>query len=248
MPHRQWPIFIISLEDAIERRNAITQQLDHLGMSATIFNAVDGRKGLSPEHEALVDRKKALERVGRNLSGGEFACALSHQAIYRHIIDAELPGAIILEDDAILSKNFASFVNKRGYLLGSLIQMDHLDARVKPISKIVFSPGVRLFKLAENASLTTGYSISAEAAHYILRESSPISGLADWPCNLMPISPLATLPRIIDHPNDEENSSLKRDRDAIKTSINTKSKRYLRFFKSNYWSRWIFKRMTRKIS
>lgn len=244
-----WPIFVVSLADALERRESVSAQLQALGLTANIIDAVDGRWGLSPEVERLIDRDRAEARVGRTVSGGEFACALSHQGLYQRILDERLPGAIILEDDAILTPHFAEFIRLKGYLAADLVQMDHLDARVWPQGRRGFSPGITFFPLAENASLSTGYSLSAKAAHYILARSRPLAGLADWPCNLMPLAPLVTLPHLVDHPNTEvSGSTLERERDAARKSVAPSGSRALRFFRASYWRRWWFKRRTKKVS
>lgn len=244
-----WPIFVVSLADADERRESLSAQLQALGLTAKIIDAVDGRRGLSPEIERLIDRESAEVRVGRKISWGEFACALSHQGLYQHIHDEGLPGAIILEDDAILTQDFAEFIGDAGYLVADLVQMDHLNARVWPRGPRVFSLGVTFFPLAANASLTTGYSISAKAANYILAHSRPLAGLADWPCDLMPLAPLVTLPRLVDHPDiDVSSSALERERDDARTSAVPTGPRALRFFRADYWRRWWFKRRTKKVS
>ncbi|VDC33615.1 glycosyltransferase family 25 protein [Pseudogemmobacter humi] len=245
-----WPIFVVSLADAYARRENIRAQLQEFGLTAEITDAVDGRQGLSAESEALIDREGAAARVGRRVSGAEFACALSHQKLYQTIIDRGLAGAIILEDDAILTKGFAEFVAGSGFLSADLVQLDHLDARIWPKERKIFAPGLTFFRLAENAGLTTGYSISAKAAGYILEHSRPLAGLADWPCDVMPLSPLVTLPRIVDHPDIVvSDSALERERDASrKSAASSASPRALRFFRTKYWRRWWLKRRTKKIS
>lgn len=244
-----WPIFVVSLSDAHERRESLNAQLQALGLTAKIIDAVDGRRGLSPEVEHLIDRESAEERTGRKISAGEFACALSHQGLYQRIFDESLPGAIILEDDAILTPDFAEFIRHEGYLAADLVQMDHLDARVWLQGRKAFSPGITFFPLAANASLTTGYSLSAKAAHYILARSRPLAGLADWPCDIMPLAPLVTLPHLVNHPYIEvSGSTLERERDAARKSVTPSGSRVLRFFRASYWRRWWFKRRTKKVS
>lgn len=245
-----WPIFVVSLADAKERREKIYAQLQAIGLTAEITFAVDGRQGLSPEAEARIDRDGAAARARRRMSDAEFACALSHQTLYQRIIDQGLAGAIILEDDAILTSGFAEFIEGSGFLSADLVQLDHLDARIWPGRRKIFAPGITFFRLAENASLTTGYSISAKAARYILDRSQPLAGLADWPCDLMPLSPLVTMPRIVDHPDIAvSDSALERQREASrKSAAASAGSRALRFFRAKYWQRWWFKRRTRKIS
>ena len=101
-----WPIFVISLKDATERRENITKQLNDCNLPFSIMDAIDGRKGLPAPFEPMVDRDPSRSRISRGLTDGEFACALSHMAVYRHVVENNLPGAIVLEDDAILTPLF----------------------------------------------------------------------------------------------------------------------------------------------
>lgn len=246
---RHWPIFVVSLADADERRRTLLAQLQAFDVEAEFIDAVDGRRSLSPELQHLIDRERAEGRLGRKISDGEFACALSHQGLYQRILDESLPGAIILEDDALLTPGFGAFIAHKGYLAAELVQMDHLDARVWRQGHLAFLPEITFLPLASNASLSTGYSLSAKAACYILEHSRPLAGLADWPCDLMPLAPVVTLPRLVDHPNiGVSGSTLERARKDAKKSATPAGSRSLRFFKAGYWRRWWFKRRTKKIS
>lgn len=110
MMRDDWPVFVISLADAIERRAPLLDQLRGFNLSFTVVEAVDGRRGLSAGDLARVDRSGAERRVGRPVSDRELACALSHQAVYRRILDEHSPGGIVLEDDAILTPLFPAFL------------------------------------------------------------------------------------------------------------------------------------------
>lgn len=245
-----WPIFIVSLKDATERRRQILTRCAALGLQPELVDAIDGREGLPPEAERLVDRIAAESRVGRKLTDGEYACALSHRSIYQRICGESLPGAIILEDDAILTRDFADFLAGKGYLEADLVQMDHLDARVWHRKGRAWSESISLFPLAANASLTSGYSLSARAARYLLDHSSPLAGLADWPCDTMPLSPLATFPRVVEHPETNGvTSALEAERETSRRAQSKAAEpRWNRFFRQSYWVRWWFKRRTKKIS
>ena len=166
----RWPVFVISLEDAIERRISILSQCRRYGIEPVIINAVDGRQGLPHELESFIDRPMALRRVGRTISDAEFACALSHHFIYRRIIEENLPGAVVLEDDAILTETFGKFYEAEGYLASHFVQMDHQHASIHRWRKKVASAAT-LNSLAANAGLTTGYSISTAAARYLVENS-----------------------------------------------------------------------------
>ncbi len=151
-----WPIFVVSLADAAERRSAITAQCAALGLEPIIVDATDGRKGLPADCEAAVDRQGARARAGRMVTDAELACALSHHRVYRRIVEEGLPGAIVLEDDAILTPLFAEFLKGKGYLAADFVQLDHQDARVWYRRRKAWSDRIELIPLAANAQPDDG--------------------------------------------------------------------------------------------
>lgn len=248
-----WPIFVISLADAHERRYRIAEQCADFGLAIEIVDAIDGRAGLPPEFEAEIDRESARVRHRRPLSDGEFACALSHRSVYRRILDDDLPGAIVLEDDAILSSSFADFIRKQGYREADFIQMDYWPARVFWRQRRSWSSEIELIPLAENTCLASGYSISAEGARYMLSRTTPLAGLADWPCDLAPLQPLITFPKLVQQPQTlSGHSYLEAERAALLESERETrapaTSRWARFGRRDYWRRWWMKRRTRRIS
>lgn len=242
-----WPIFVISLSDAYDRRENLLRQCTALGLTVDIIDAVDGRQGLPQQFEHKISRPGALARMGRVLTDAEFACALSHQAIYERVIEEDLPGAIVLEDDAILTDEFADFVRAKGYLLAPFIQLDHRNARYWPWAKKIPFQKVKLLEVAQNASLTTAYTLNKEVAQYIVSKSQPLVSHADWPCDMMPICPVVALPRLVTQPPvSTSQSTLERAR--LQSASQAKQPhRWRRFGRASYWRRWARKRTTRLI-
>ena len=108
-PPFHWPIFVVSLEIATQRRSEIAAQLQDAGLAFSFVDAIDGRTTLPAEWESRIDRDGAARHYGYPMSDSEFACALSHQLVYARILEEGLPGAVVLEDDAILTSEFAAF-------------------------------------------------------------------------------------------------------------------------------------------
>ena len=158
----------------------------------------------------------------------------------------------MLEDDALLTQDFSTFYSEKGYLAADFVQMDHQHARVYRWGGQT-KAGVALVRLAANAGLSTGYSISSTMAQYLVEHATPIAGFADWPCDLTPLSPFATFPSIIKHPPfDPCTSSLEGYRvQQVWPATDTQdmSGRWKRFANRAYWKRWWFKRiLTKRIS
>lgn len=199
-PAVEWPIFIVSLKDATARRERLEEQLGKLNLKYEFIDAVDGRNGLPYDAEAMVDRVLTQENLGRDMANSEYGCALSHIHIYEEIISKNLPGAVILEDDAIIGENFSKFLQEKTFLSGDLVQLSHEAGRInrfaRPLNKY---ESFATYALSTQANLAVAYSISAKAASYILKNGLPIIQTADWPCDIMPLKPSVCLPIIVDH-------------------------------------------------
>ena len=252
-----WPVFVISLKDAVTRRGSIMRQCQRYGIEPIITDAIDGRHGLPQELEYLIDRPKALHRVGHRITDAEFACALSHHFIYRRILEAGLPGAVVLEDDAILTEAFGTFYTEKGYLAADFVQMDHHSACVYRWGGQT-KAGVALMRLTANAGLATGYTVSSTMAQYLVENATPIASHADWPCDLTPMGPLVTFPSIIKHPpfdartSSLEGGRLQREGERLQRKQAAKDtrdmfKRWKRFVNGAYWKRFWFKRILTKM-
>ena len=208
MTQAAWPMWVLSLADTVERRAAARAQFDALGLAFEFLDCVDGRNGLSVEFEKLVDRPGTLERYGYGMSDGEYACALSHQLAYKRIVDEQLPGAIIFEDDVLLTENLRRFYETRSYEAAPLIQFFYFDAMVWKFGERS-TPAATLRRLQRSAWMAVGYSISADAAAKMLAASQPLRGKPDWPCDTVQLfGHYITDPRIVLHPELTPGQSL----------------------------------------
>lgn len=110
---RRIEILVISLEGAEARRRLMHAQLDLPGMPPhRILDAVDGRRLDAAQLAALHDPAAARRHAGRALTRPEIGCALSHLAAYRHIAEQGLQVALVLEDDALLGRQFLGLLDR----------------------------------------------------------------------------------------------------------------------------------------
>ena len=106
------PIYCISLSRATERRKAMRRQLDALGHPYQIVDAVDGATlDLSTLNDRLRQDIMRL-RYGHDLIPEEIGCFLSHYQLWESFVQENTPVALILEDDVILSDDFAEVVSE----------------------------------------------------------------------------------------------------------------------------------------
>ena len=100
------PIYIVSLKRDIERRNKINDVFHRLNINFDFFDAIDAK---DPQNKEIIDKMR-LSGVGAEMTDGEIACTLSHQLIYKDMIDKNIEWAVILEDDVIVNEKFKKFL------------------------------------------------------------------------------------------------------------------------------------------
>ena len=102
-------IFVISLDDACERRQSASRQLDALGIPFEFFDAVRGDEALSEGHlEDSIDYEWILN-CGRPPTKGELGCYASHRALWQRCVELGRP-ILIMEDDFKLLDDFRGAV------------------------------------------------------------------------------------------------------------------------------------------
>ncbi|MDE2913378.1 MAG: glycosyltransferase family 25 protein [Paracoccaceae bacterium] len=102
-------VWLINLEDSVERRCAMRERLDGVGLQYTWFIAVDG----SREAEELgpqVDFKAFRRNMGRPALSGDIGCYFSHLGVWRELIDSGYPVGLVLEDDVVFHKEFMNAI------------------------------------------------------------------------------------------------------------------------------------------
>jgi GR25 family glycosyltransferase involved in LPS biosynthesis len=98
---------VISLPDAVERRRTMASRLAEAGIAFRFVDAVDGRKTRFPDvidGARLVREPFDWETV--------IACMVSHRRVHRMIAEGDADMALVLEDDARLSPDFADVVRE----------------------------------------------------------------------------------------------------------------------------------------
>jgi len=176
------PIFVSSLPDCQSRRSRISAILDRLKLSFEFVDGVDGRNGLPPEYEHQIDRV-ATRKAGRRLSDAEFACALSHIAIYRRIVTENIDYALMLADDHKPLPALVRYLQDKHYQDAELTQLRYAEAyvrkgEVKPLFD-TYQSYLRAPKM--NITGSCGCVVSSVAAQHFIDHAVPITKEADWP-------------------------------------------------------------------
>lgn len=91
--------YVISAEQATERRNKIIEYFKQRGIVPNFFQAIMGNQLSEEQLKQLTDDDGLLTK-------GEIGCALSHLGTYRRLLETEEKCAFIFEDDTCLTKEF----------------------------------------------------------------------------------------------------------------------------------------------
>lgn len=89
------PAFYINLDSRLDRREHTERQLARIGLVAERVSAVTPA-GIPAGRIAA---------ASRNMSATELACSYSDRKIWRMMVERQLSGALIMEDDALLSES-----------------------------------------------------------------------------------------------------------------------------------------------
>ena len=147
---------MLNLDRATQRRETMLDRLAVLGLESEILRAVDGRA------LGAADLPPGTEP---GLSPGEIGCYLSHVNSWETVIQRQLPYAIVLEDDVILSANLMNVVEEIT-ALGMPFDAVRLSALfpVRGIPVASLSGNMRLVLTTKPPSGAQGYLVSLDGA------------------------------------------------------------------------------------
>lgn len=184
------PIFIISLKHS-KRREFISERLTSLGLSFQFIDAVYG-KDLSEEELSKIDFDFFIQKFKskKKLTLGEIGCAMSHVNAYEKILANNLTdGAIILEDDAVVSPDFVEIATEALRKLpkkADILFFDHGKAKVSPFYRSL-PEHYRLSRYlvpSKNSRRgiykTTAYFITKLGCEKLLKNAYPIRMPSDY--------------------------------------------------------------------
>lgn len=166
-------IFIVNLKNSVERRQKMEEQLHALGLSAEFIEAVDGRFMSDDE------RKRVTADVNYAFLPGEIGCALSHQKIYKRIVDEGIAQALILEDDVLIENILPELL--KGIKLSNSTPEIILLSRVNKFRKKAVRSLTIIYKIHKTEQATTAhaYIINNKAASSFLNNLYPVWMTAD---------------------------------------------------------------------
>lgn len=168
--------YVINLPRDKKRREFQNRQLDQLGLD---FEIVDAVSTVDIEPSVYEDHRNDWQRPLRDV---EVACYYSHQALWKQIIEID-EAALILEDDALISKNVPEILN----YLSTLKNVDYVNLEVRGRKKLVADKGIeipdvksKIHRLYLDRTGAAGYVLYPSGAKKLLeQEEKKGIGLAD---------------------------------------------------------------------
>jgi len=217
-------IFVISRKGD-PRRKKISKHLQGLGINFEFFDAVDG-SNLTIDHKKLIDVEVTFKNMSRELTDGEYACALSHAFLYKKIISEEIAHSLILEDDVLTTIDLKMMIDAC-VLENSkfdLVMLCYLQAWRKKCSYKSFFNEYKSFKILNAPFRAAAYYINNKAAKNLFRTAIPISAAADWPAGSFDaISTSCVEPQVVSHPEESAvPSTLSQERNAMTAAFKKK--------------------------
>lgn len=103
----QLKTYLINLDGSQERFDTSRQLLEQANIPFTRVSAVDGRKS-HPRTNPAYNEKRAQAYLGRNVSGGEFGCYLSHLKAAQMFLESDAKYGMVLEDDMFVPSDLAT--------------------------------------------------------------------------------------------------------------------------------------------
>ena len=172
--------FVLNLEHNTERKKYMQDILKGIPIDYEFFPAVYGRniENISEVYDSELAQKKSK----RQLNAGEIGCALSHKAIYKKMIDENIPQALILEDDISLSSDFYSVYKALSEIkIGNkIVLLGTMSTKKKwKIWKNQLTADHSMYLVLNNYGGTYGYVIGLDAAKKIYYHNKKVFIEAD---------------------------------------------------------------------
>lgn len=158
-------VFVISLDDASDRRDLFTQRTRSVGVPWQFF---DAHRKLSAD--LVYTEADAVSRHGRPLTAGELGCYSSHVALWKALVDDETTDAyLVLEDDVIADWNIIERLVRDGAGGSPYLRLySKKPSRFQLVRRNVIADGFSLIRYLDKTWGTQGYYVGKAAARRFL--------------------------------------------------------------------------------
>ena len=163
-------VFYINRERDTARRTALEKGLAEVGLSAERISAVEGLQVPQSLRPYFFTDGKLHSKLTR----GEVGCYASHLSVMKTLIDRDIEHALILEDDAMLSADLPSMIDRILEALPPNWDLVHLCKDPCRATKKVanIARGVSLVRYSRVPATTTGYLLNKTGACKFLAQTN----------------------------------------------------------------------------
>lgn len=234
MSSQHYKVFVINLKKDKDRRDYITKELVDRNIDFEIVEAVYGKELTQEQLHELVDVEQAKKNIGREMSLNEIGCALSHQKIYKKIVDENLDGAFILEDDIILKADFKiilDLIEKNKASLPQCVWLSLDESSIYSRKKMLKLNNEHAVYRGRIVGGTQAYYLDNSAAKKLLEKNTKVKYLADSNRGYNFETNILSIDRCIVKESDGFESNIRNDRVTLhKKNILKRSVARLRNF------------------
>ncbi|WMT92004.1 glycosyltransferase family 25 protein [Pelagibacterium sp. H642] len=161
------PIYYINLASRTDRRDFMEEQFARLGLTATRIEAVTPADIPTEDLARYCDETKPFYRRPNQL-----ACSLSHEKVWRAMLDAGQPRAVVLEDDGLLSASLPDFLANLDDVEFDLLRFERSSRKIRLLPAVrTVGPAIALRPFRSTLSGRSGYVIGERAARLMLEDS-----------------------------------------------------------------------------
>ena len=104
-------VFLINLAGSTERFEKSNVQLSRFDIEFERVCAVNGAKLKNEEIARHYSPEQNKAKYYKSLTVGEIGCYLSHRKVWEEIVENEIPSAIILEDDFLITEELTNAIS-----------------------------------------------------------------------------------------------------------------------------------------
>lgn len=184
----QIPCFVLGPAQDASQREAVRARLEARGVRVTFFPLIPPSSIEERSLGSYINIEKNITEYGDVLTRVNVAVALSHIAVYRHILNHHIPGAIILETDADISPDFPALLDTRStncleHMFGAyepaVIMLTHVEQAYRNPFRPVGNTGFKLVRPYGSVRQSRGYFITNAACHNLVKTQYPVWTSAD---------------------------------------------------------------------
>lgn len=171
-------IFVINLKGKLgePRRAEIRKEFQKAGIHEYTLWPATTKHDI--KYQELIKAGDSLRKKDghRQISDGEAALSLSHQSIYKHLIDKKLACGLVFEDDTRLTANFASRLNSLAAKMTMPFDWIKLDWNCKYNGSPTGPEDQSSMPHLEDGDgqFASGYIVSAAGARLLIDANTPV--------------------------------------------------------------------------